>query len=83
MIVMNIEVPGPIMESAMARVRQREFTAASLTGSVASALVDSNIQLSEDSWAMRVADRIIQQERKAGRIMLTSSRMWQWVGGEA
>lgn len=78
MIVQGYQVPDSVIEAAMVRMKcGLHFRAFEIEGVVQRAGVPA-----ADGLSMRVADRIIQRERKAGTIAIikTPQRCWEWVG---
>lgn len=76
MKVQGIEVSQANIDACLARMQRGDYFRAYY---IASAAYDSGI--SNGDVASRLADRLIQRERKAGRIIpVNRSGLWKWVG---
>ncbi len=74
MIVNGKEIDQAVVDACMSRMKQEPFKAMEIEG------ICSRMGLSyKDGTAMRVADRIIQRERKAGNLNLDRP-FWAWIG---
>lgn len=76
MIVQGIEIAQAHVDACLARMKRGDYFRAYFIASVA---YDSGI--SNGEVASRLADRLIQRERKAGRIIpVNRSGLWKYVG---
>lgn len=74
MIVQGIVISDKQMQALLQRMKISVFVAADIQ-----ATAELNEITKEDGLSMRVADRLIQREKKAGNILF-SARQWMWVG---
>jgi hypothetical protein len=78
MIVNGKEVDQSVIDLCLARMKSgMHFRAFEIEAIAANAGVPSR-----DGSAMRCADRIIQQQRKAGNVAIRTGaqRCWHWIG---
>lgn len=91
MNVYGYEVPNHVIEGAMAFMRRDVFTTTMLTGAIdrllpAGATPTARYATRSDI-PFRAADRLVQRERKAGRLIpdgkMRGTQFWRWVDGGA
>lgn len=70
------EIEQSIVDACLARMKKEPFKAIEIEGICSRMGIETLY-----GTAMRVADRIIQRERKAGNIELSNRPFWAWVGG--
>lgn len=76
MKVQGIEVSQKAIDACLARMQRGDYFRAYF---IASAAYDAGVSSGE--VASRLADRLIQRERKAGRIIpVNRSGLWKWLG---
>lgn len=72
MLVNGVEIPQAAIDEAHTRMRQGSFEAKHIEFAMRRAGVESAVN------AMRAADRLIQQARRAGKIYF-ANRRWHWA----
>jgi len=85
------EIPQHVIDGAACFMRREPFTSAMLVGVIDRLLPadakPANRLASRGDIAYRGADRIVQRERKAGRLVSDSKlrgiQFWRWVDKEA
>lgn len=92
MKVHGYEIPAELEASAIAWMRGAPFAVWSLTGFLdlrlpaCGELIAAGATVGRSIIAFRAADRLVQRERKAGRIEIADRRrspVWRWVDGAA
>lgn len=74
MQVNGIAIDQKIIDACIERMQENDFRSMDIEGICTRMGLDY-----KSGTAMRTADRIIQKERKAGRIALSHGRYWSWV----
>ena len=87
MTVEGTEVPRSVLQGINSAMRaERGFTATELTAKATVLLKEAGIkpETVSDHLPMRIADRVIQQQRKAGKIRIIRGQgrpYWRWSDG--
>lgn len=83
--VLGQEISAEVQEALLKRMKQAAFTSAELADEAVRLGIPRHLDQGRRFWAdsslaHRVADRLIQRQRKAKNIALQKRPVWVWVG---